>query len=240
MTLLINSSGPIVRIDLGRPDEGNTMTLDMMRELSQIVREHGAKPETRIIAITPRGEQFCRGRDTGGDSPRGEKPSAYQFRTVVMGAILETYEALAACPVPTVTCVQGDALGFGAAMAAAADITLMSDHAVLGFPEIEHKIPPVLAMSALLRKVPPKMLAWLIYSAEKLRAEQAVSFGLASKVLPREHFEQEANTILDVLAARPRLVLETIKRFQAGATALTPQMASEYAGTLFALVSTAH
>jgi enoyl-CoA hydratase/carnithine racemase len=95
-------------------------------------------------------------------------------------------------------------------------------------------------MSALLHKVPPKMLARLIYSAEKINAEQAVSFGLASKVLPREHFEQKANAFLDVLAARPRLVLETIKRFQADATALTPQMASEYAGTLFALVSTAH
>ena len=97
----------------------------------------------------------------------------------------------------------------------------------------------VAAMAAVLRKVPSKMLTWLTYSAEKVRAEQAVSFGLASKVLPRERFEQESKAFLETLAGRPRLVLETIKRYQTNASALSPEMASEYAGTLLALVSTA-
>jgi enoyl-CoA hydratase/carnithine racemase len=239
MSLSIKTSGPVVRIDLARPDEGNAMTLDMMRELAKSVREYGANPDTRVIAIAPRGEQFCRGRDVGKSPPGGAKPSAYHLRTVVMAAVLGVYDALAACPVPTVACVQGDALGFGAAMAAAADITLVSDHALLGFVEIEHNIPPALAMASVIGKMPSKMLTWLTYSAEKIRAEQAVSFGLASKVLPRERFEKESNAFLDTLAGRPRLVLETIKRYQTKATGLSPDMASEYAGTLLALVSTA-
>jgi enoyl-CoA hydratase/carnithine racemase len=239
MSLLIKTSNGVVRIDLARPDEGNAMTLDMMRELATTVREHGGNPDTRVIAIAPRGEQFCRGRDVGKSPPGGAKPSAYHLRTVVMAAVLGVYDALAACPVPTVACVQGDALGFGAAMAAAADITLVSDHALLGFIEIEHNIPPALAMASVIGKMPSKMLTWLTYSAEKIRAEQAVSFGLASKVLPRERFEKESNAFLDTLAERPRLVLETIKRYQTKATGLSPDMASEYAGTLLALVSTA-
>ena len=46
----------------------------------------------------------------------------------------------------------------------------------------------------------------------------------------------DADAFLAKLASRPRLVLETIKRYQAKAAHLTPEMASEYAGTLLALV----
>ena len=47
---------------------------------------------------------------------------------------------------------------------------------------------------------------------------------------------RNADAFLKRLAGRPRLVLETIKRYQAKAAQLTREMASEYAGTLLALV----
>ncbi|HSQ02902.1 MAG TPA: enoyl-CoA hydratase-related protein, partial [Burkholderiales bacterium] len=116
------------------------------------------------------------------------------------------------------------------------DITLASSAARFAFPEIEHDIPPTMAMCAALGKVPAKALTYLIYSAEHLNAEQAVAVGLASKVLPQASFAADADAFLWRLAGRPRLVLETIKRYQAKAAHLTPDMASEYAGTLLALV----
>jgi enoyl-CoA hydratase/carnithine racemase len=91
-------------------------------------------------------------------------------------------------------------------------------------------------MCAALGKVPAKALTYLIYSAEQVDAEQAVTLGLASKVLPQASFTAAADAFIKKLAARPRLVLETIKRYQAKAAHLTPDMASEYAGTLMALV----
>ena len=57
-----------------------------------------------------------------------------------------------------------------------------------------------------------------------------------AKLLPQASFAADADTFLKTLASRPRLVLETIKRYQAKAEHLTPEMASEYAGTLLALV----
>ena len=49
-------------------------------------------------------------------------------------------------------------------------------------------------------------------------------------------YAADADAFLKKLAGRPRLILETIKRYQAKAAHLTPDMASEYAGTLLALV----
>ena len=49
-------------------------------------------------------------------------------------------------------------------------------------------------------------------------------------------FAADADAFIKTLAGRPRLVLETIKRYQSRAEHLTPELASEYAGTLLALV----
>ena len=230
----VRRDGAVARIDLGRPEEGNAMTRPMMVSLAALLRELGADSGVHVVAIEGRGPQFCRGRDGKGESRAGMTP--YEVRTKFMGAVLGVYEAVANVPVPVVACVHGDALGFGAAMAVGCDITLAASNARFAFPEIEHDIPPTMAMCAALGKVQSKALTYLIYSAEHVDAAQAVTLGLASKVLPQGSFAGEVDAFVKKLAGRPRLVLETIKRFQLRASHLTPDMASEYAGTLLALV----
>jgi enoyl-CoA hydratase/carnithine racemase len=224
----------VVRIDLGRPEEGNAMTRGMMVSLAALLARLGAEPDVKVVALEGRGPQFCRGRDGKGENRSGMTP--YEVRVKLMGAVLGVYEAVASVPVPVVACVHGDALGFGAAMAVGCDITLAAANARFAFPEIEHDIPPTMAMCAALGKVQAKALTYLIYSAEHVDAGQAMTLGLASKVLPQASFQKDADAFLTTLASRPRLVLETIKRYQAKAAHLTPDMASEYAGTLLALV----
>jgi 1,4-dihydroxy-2-naphthoyl-CoA synthase len=230
----VRRDGAIARIDLNRPDEGNAMTREMMVRLAATLREIGTDPAVHVVALEARGAQFCRGRDGKGESRAGMTP--YEVRVKMMGAVLGSYEAIANVPVPVIGLVHADALGFGAALAVACDITLASTNACFAFPEIEHDIPPTMAMCAALGKVNSKALTYLIYSAEKISAERAVAVGLASKVLPQASFAADADAFIKTLAGRPRLVLETIKRYQSRAEHLTPEMASEYAGTLLALV----
>lgn len=230
----VRRDGAIAHVDLNRPDEGNAMTRAMMVQLAETLGEIGADTSVHVVALEARGAQFCRGRDGKGESRTGMTP--YEVRVKMMGAVLGSYQAIIDVPVPVVALVHADALGFGAALAVACDITLASSNAGFAFPEIEHDIPPTMAMCAALGKVNAKALSWLIYSAEKISAERAAAVGLASKVLPQASFAAEAETFLKTLASRPRLVLETIKRYQAKAEHLTPDMASEYAGTLLALV----
>ena len=230
----VRRDGAIARVDLNRPDEGNAMTRGMMVQLADTLREIGSDSSVNVVALEARGAFFCKGRDGKGESRDGMKP--YEIRQKMMGAVLGSYEAIASVPVPVVALVHADALGFGAAMAVACDITLAADKACFAFPEIEHDIPPTMAMCAALGKVNSKALSWLIYSAEKISAERAAVVGLASKVLPQASFVADSDAFLKTLASRPRLVLETIKLYQSKAEHLTPDMASEYAGTLLALV----
>jgi enoyl-CoA hydratase/carnithine racemase len=187
-----------------------------------------------LVVLNARGEFFCKGRDGKGESRVGMTP--YEIRVNMMGAVLDVYKALSDVPIPVIAKVHANAIGFGAALAVACDVTLVSDSAVFSFPEIEHDIPPTMAMCAALGKIPPKALAFLIYSAEEVHSSQLVSLGMASKVFTQKSFEDDCQQFINKLSQKPRLVLETIKRYQEKATHLTPDMASEYAGTLLALV----
>jgi enoyl-CoA hydratase/carnithine racemase len=233
----VTLAGGLARIDLGRPDTGNGMTRDMMRAIAKLVPELGVKPGIRAIVIEARGEQFCRGRDGRGEQQGSLTP--YEVRTQMLAAVLDVYGAVSAAPVPVVACVQGDAIGFGAAMATACDVTLASDAARFSFPEIDHGIAPTLAMSSALRKVPAKMLSYLIYTGEAIDALQAMNFGIVSQVFPATEFRERCEAFLAKLAGRPRVILETIKKYQNNAADLSSAMASEYAGVLMAVNRTA-
>jgi enoyl-CoA hydratase len=231
--LVVSESGPVATIEIDRPDEGNMVTGEMMAALPSVIHRLAVTDELRAIAIRSRGPAFCRGRDGRGESRA--PMSAFEFRYKRAASILNVYEAIGAAAIPVVACVHGLANGFGAALAGGCDITLASDAARFSFDEINHGIAPTLAMSAVMRKVPSKALAYLIYSARELDAREAMFHGLASTVFPATSFEAEADRFLAELGSRPRLLLETIKRFQSKGADLSADMAAEYAGALMAV-----
>jgi len=226
--------GGIARIDLNRPDEGNALTRDMMVMLARLIGELGASADNRVIVIEARGPQFCRGRDGRGESREGYSP--YEVRTKMMGPVLGVYEAINNVALPVVALVQGPAIGFGCALSGGCDITLASDAARFSFSEIKHGIPATLAMSAVMHKVPQKALAYMIYSGEELNPEEAMTFGLVSRVFPGPSFAASTNKFITDLASRPRLHLETVKKYQRNSAGMSAAVASEYAGSLLALV----
>ncbi|MBX3539844.1 MAG: enoyl-CoA hydratase/isomerase family protein [Chelatococcus sp.] len=230
---LVRVEAAIAWIELGGANTGNMLTRQQMTMLSEAIRLAGADPDVSVVAIAPGGGAFCLGRNGKGE-PAEALP--WDARQRQMGVTLDVYDAIAACPIPVVACVQGNAIGFGAALAGGCDITLAARSARFALPEIKHSIPATLAMSALIRKIPEKALAHLIYSGEEISAEDALALGLVSKVFPAETFEESCSAYLLALASRKRLLLETIKRYIAKAPQLSPEMASEYAGTLMALV----
>ena len=234
---LVDATGPVVRIRSNRPENGNAFTPEMMHSFAGLLREHGEAAETRLIALTAEGKVFSKGRDPNTPKPEKE-PTAYELRKTVMAGVLGAYQAIRDTPVPVVACVQGDALGFGAALAGCCDITLVSSAAHFAFPEIEHNIPATLGVSAVLPTVPLKAAKWLAYSAATITAEEALAVGLASKVLPAEGFSGACEQVLSALASKPRTTLEVLKLYFSKALGMPPDTASDYAGTLLGLAMT--
>lgn len=230
----LSEKDSIATIDLNRPDDGNKLTRDMMRQLTAKLRDLSRIDQLQAIVIGSRGPAFCRGRDGSGENTASL--SAYETREQSMSAVLGVYAAIRESPVPVIAKVHGDALGFGAALAGSCDITLAVSSANFAFGEMLNGIPPTMAMTPVMRNLSPKALSWLIYSGESVDAARAADIGLVSKVWRQEEFESSASAFVSQIATRSRRNLETVKKFQTLAANMTPEAASDYAGALLALV----
>jgi enoyl-CoA hydratase/carnithine racemase len=101
---------------------------------------------------------------------------------------------------------------------------------------MDTNLPPTLAISAVLDKVPPKRLTHLIYTRQKIGAKEALELGLLSEVVPAADLERAALNTIARLTDRSRPALEAVKEYMAIAPHLDPAAASHYASALLSVV----
>ena len=230
MSELIKSSrdGMVVTITIDRPAEGNVLTLEMLRALTARLKDAGAS-DAKVIALRSTGADFCKGRDSkGGPS----NPTALVMRDQILQPILDVYDALNNVPQPVICAVQGAAHGFGCAMATAADITIAADGATFKLPEMTHNLPPTLAISALMTKVPRKAIAWLVYTLAEIDAKTALSLGIVSAVVPKDKLDGAIDDAIKAMTSRSPAALVAVKDYLRSAPMMEPRGAAAYGAAL--------
>lgn len=232
---LTDATGPIARITLNRPQVGNILTMDALRALGRTITELGAAADRRAILITGAGKDFCLGRDTSGGPPK-EKPTAVQMRANLTQPILDVYRALRETPVPVIAAVQGRASGLGCAFISGCDIAIAASGASFRLPEMEKDLPPTLAISALLHRVPPKMITYMVYSLGDIDAQTALATGFVGRVVPDADLAKAAEELCATLAARTPIAVRTVKEYLRSALYMDAGGASDFAGISLANV----
>jgi enoyl-CoA hydratase/carnithine racemase len=224
----------VTTITIDRPSDGNILTLDMLRALTAAIKSAAAS-DAKVIALRSTGADFCRGRDPKGGPAN---PTALVMRDQVLQPILDVYAALNDAPQPTVCAVQGAALGFGCAMATACDVTIAADNATFKLPEMTHNLPPTLAISALMPKVPRKALAWMVYAMPELDAQTALQTGIVSAVVPLAKLDDALTETLKTMTTRSPAALNAVKEYLRSAPVMEPRGAAAYGVALLSGVLT--
>ena len=232
---IIDAAGPVARITLNLPQEANVLSLDAIRALSRSVIELGAPADRRAILLAGAGSDFCLGRETRGRSG-GEKPTALQLRAGVTAPILDLYRALRETPVPVIAIVQGRAFGLGCALVSACDVAIAADSARFKLPEMEKDLPPTLAISALLQRVPPKTIAYLVYSMAEIDASVARMAGIVSHVVPESELTKAGEELGTILAQRAPAAVKAVKEYLRSAIYMDASGAADLAGISLANV----
>lgn len=232
--ILVQQEGPILRVTLNRPDEGNGVSNDMAAELAGILER--AVDTSQFVVLRGAGPDFCIGRwHAGGRAPE-MPPEALALRRR-NEVIFNCYGAFRRSPIPIVGVVQGQALGFGCALAALCDITIASESAKFQLPEMGHNIMPTMAMSALVDRVPRKALMYLVYSTAVIGAERALSFGLVSEVVPAGQLDDAVQKLCAALLKAPRPATLAAKEYARVALSMDLQGAVDFARNLHATVN---
>ncbi len=231
--ILTRQDGPILRVTLNQPDRGNAVSDEMVAELTRIIE---AVDETSsVVVLRGAGKDFCVGRAAMGQRPPTE-PDAYERRSF-SDVVFNCYGAMRNAKVPIIAAVQGRALGFGCAIAAACDITLASDQAVFQVPEMAHNILPTMVMSSFVDRVPRKAIGYLVYSTAEITPERALSFGIVSDVVPPDKLDAAVEALCAAILKAPRPAILGVKEYVKTAPDMAVHGAVEFARNLHATVN---
>jgi enoyl-CoA hydratase len=213
--LLYDQRNGIGHITLNRPQARNALTFPMYERLAEIAAAPG---DVRALIIIGSGEKaFAAGTDinqfrafTGADDA-----IAYETRIDrVLGAIER-------CPVPTIAAIAGACTGGGAAIAAACDLRIAAANARFGFP-IARTLGNCLSISNIARLsalVGPARVTEMIFTARLFSADEALSIGLVTEMLP-DHaaLQVRAAELATTLAGHAPLTMratrEALRRFR--------------------------
>jgi len=224
--------GAVSTVTLKRADAGNRLTNAMAAALGTAL---DASAQSRVIVLRGAGVDFCIGRDMQPPAP-GARVSANEVLQTDAQPMLALFDALRRCRQPVVAVVQGKAWGIGTVFAALADVTYAAADATFRLGELERGIPPAIALSALIDRMPPKAVAHLVYSAEPIGAPAALAAGLVSCVVePAELQGAVDRFIARLLTFAPDTVL-AVKQYLATAPRFSEAQAALYGSSLLANV----
>lgn len=164
-------------LTLHRPERKNALSPQL---LSELLEHLGAPlPGVRALVLTGAGDVFCAGGDLGPAASEGML-AQHQGRRLFASAL----GAMLRSPVPIIAAVNGDALGGGFGLAAAAHLLVADERAHFATPELKLGLFPWMIAPVLLRNLPRKIVMDLVLTGRRLAAPDAHALGFANRLAP--------------------------------------------------------
>jgi methylglutaconyl-CoA hydratase len=222
--LLIETTGPVIRITLNRPDVRNAFNEELIAELTMWAKSVKPGPDTRVAILAGAGRAFCAGADLTWMS----KMVAYTHDENVRDAraMAMMFEALDQLPIPLIGRVHGAALGGGAGLAAVCDIVAAAEDTAFGFTEVKLGILPAVIAPFVIAKIGVSAARELFLTGARFSATRAREIGLVHAVGAEGELDRLiARYVNEVQTAGPRavaaakaLIAEVSRRDRTGAT----------------------
>lgn len=207
--LRIERRGVIGRILLARPERQNVIDRETAESLFAALQALESDNSIRVVHLTGAGDDFSAGMDLEAMSRLLDQPSEAQREDAE--ALGRVYLASRALMKPVVCSVRGRALGAGAGLALACDLTLAHQDAEFGFPEVRMGFVPAMIMTMLRRTLGERRAADLVLSGRVINAEEAGAIGLVSRVLPAASFDADVEAVLTGLSRSSATALALTK-----------------------------
>ena len=188
--------GPIGVITMNRPEALNALNDQVLKDLDAVLDAAEANDEVLVLILTGAGRSFVAGADIG--QMKDFTPvQAKQFGMYGNSVFLK----LENFPKPVIAAVNGFALGGGCELSMACDIRVASEKAVFGQPECGLGIIPGYGGTQRLARLIGKGRAKeLIFTCDRIDAQEAYRIGLVNKVVPAEE-------LMDVCMAMAEKIL---------------------------------
>jgi 2-(1,2-epoxy-1,2-dihydrophenyl)acetyl-CoA isomerase len=234
--VLLDVTDGVATITLNRPEAMNSLDVATKQALLDAVRTVADDAAVRCVVLTGTGRAFCVGQDLKQHIEILESGATDQlFRTVEehYNPIVTTLAGMAK---PVVAAVNGVAAGAGASLAFACDLRILDDTAGfnLAFAGVALSCDTGSSFT-LQRLVGPARAIELLYRPRTIKADEALSLGLATRVVPSATFADEVSALAASLAAGPTVAYGAIRRSVAYAAGHSFEEAVAFESTMMTL-----
>jgi 3-hydroxypropionyl-coenzyme A dehydratase len=202
--LLYEVRDGVATVTLNRPDRRNALNGELLSALVEAVKRARDDDQVRCVVLTGAGDKvFCAGADLGGfaaEVPLIEKHFASDL-------FLDFFRLMPRLGKPSLCAANGHVLAGGMGLALSCDLLIAKEGARFGTPEINVGAFPYMIMSIIYRQAPRKVVNEMMLLGEQISAEEAVTHGLANKVVPADQFEAAVSEWATKLAAKSPVLM---------------------------------
>ena len=209
MELIVTHVNGVCTLKLNRPEVFNSFNRSMALALQKALDECELDDKVRAIVITGEGKAFCAGQDLG----EAVDPEGPDLTTIVEEHYNPIILRIRNIEKPIIAAVNGVAAGAGANIALACDITIAKKSAsfIQAFSKIG-LIPDSGGTFFLPRIVGMQKALALMFTGDKVSADQAEQMNMIYKSVDDEQFMDEVTKFAETLAAMPTRGLGLTKK----------------------------
>ena len=208
-TLKFDLSDGIAVITLHRPDAANSLDKVMAEELFDVALK--CEADARAVILTAEGGMFCSGGDLKLFNTQGDALPSFLLETAtIFHQAIIRFQHMDA---PVVVAVNGTAAGAGFSLTLTGDYVLAVEEAKFVSAYTASGLTPDGSSTYFIaRHVGLLRAKELVLTNRVLSAEEAVEWGIASKVVPAERLMEEAMAMASRFAKGPTKALGGSKR----------------------------
>jgi 2-(1,2-epoxy-1,2-dihydrophenyl)acetyl-CoA isomerase len=223
--LRVDTVGHVRVLRLDRPERKNALTTSLGWSIVRALSDAQHDDDVRVVALTGTGDAFCSGLDLGdGDGEPPETGLSEQEQILdekswvgrfLLALRFDTDK-------PVVAGINGAAVGAGLSLAMAADIRIASDTARLHPGYLRAGTSPDGGLTwSLPTLVGHENAIRFLLESRFVAADEALSRGLVSEVVPADRLEERLLEYCAAIAAQAPLAVRRTKRLVARAPLVT-------------------
>jgi enoyl-CoA hydratase/carnithine racemase len=193
----------VVRLTLNRGSAFNSLSEAVLAALQAELDAIAADESARVVVLGGAGRAFCAGHDL--KEMRAQPSQAYYERLFAQcGRMMMAVQRL---PVPVIARVHGIATAAGCQLVAMCDLAVASSESRFAVSGVNLGLFCSTPSVALSRNLPRKAAFEMLVTGRFIDAQEALARGLVNRVAAPERLDEEVESLVSAIVAKPRVAL---------------------------------
>src|SRR6476646_2872717 len=196
----LDVDGPIATITNDNPDKHNAFDDEMDAQLFAAIDELVERREVRAVIWRGEGKSFSSGRDVGSIGTLQVPLSHHELMRRGHRGIQRIWDVDA----PVIVACKGWVMGGSFQRALLCDVRIAAEGTRFRLPEVTYGvIPDTGGVAVLYEMCGPGLVSDMVLTGRVLSAEEALTHGIVSRVVPEEQLDATAREMAEQSAAAP-------------------------------------